>query len=210
MVGNLVKEYFPHIGTLQVSQYDVLPELYHEWNAKINVISRKDMDSLPTRHVLHSLAIAKFIQLRAGTRVMDIGTGGGFPGIPLAIMFPEVHFHLMDSVGKKIKVADAVIEAIGLSNVTTAHGRVEEHKMKYDFMVSRAVAGIDKLLEWSRKNIAVKQQNAMPNGIIALKGGDPKDELKLLKKGAYVEIVSLETLFNISIFEEKYLLYLPV
>ncbi len=210
MVSNLIKPYFPRLTALQAAQFDALPELYDEWNAQINVISRKDISTLPHRHILHSLAIARFIDFRAGSHILDLGTGGGFPGIPLAILFPEVRFHLVDSVGKKIKVVEGVASSIGIQNVVAEHKRAEELKAKYDFVVSRAVAGIDKLVAWSSNLISTKQLNAMPNGIIALKGGDPKLETKLLKKGTFVEIVGIKEYFFDDSFEGKYLLYLPL
>ena len=167
----LINKYFPNITDEQRQRFAALDALYRDWNSKINVISRKDIDNLYEHHILHSLGIAQIINFKPGTRVMDLGTGGGFPGIPLAIMFPEVHFHLVDSIGKKIRVCDDVRTALGLTNVTTEWTRAENLKEKYDFVVSRAVMPLADLVKLERKNIAPKAQNAMPNGLICLKGG---------------------------------------
>ena len=174
----LITTYFPDLTARQLEQYAALDALYHEWNAKINVISRKDIDNLYEHHVLHSLAIAEVIRFRPGSRVMDLGTGGGFPGIPLAIMFPDVHFHLIDSTGKKIRVCDAVVEATGLTNVSTQHGRAEEVRFaeKFDFVVSRAVMPLADLVRIARPHISRTMRNALPNGVIALKGGELEHE----------------------------------
>ncbi|MDD4418576.1 MAG: 16S rRNA (guanine(527)-N(7))-methyltransferase RsmG, partial [Bacteroides graminisolvens] len=167
---DIILKYFPDITEEQKKQFAALYDLYTEWNAKINVISRKDIENLYEHHVLHSLGIARVIQFRAGSRIMDLGTGGGFPGIPLAILFPEVHFHLVDSIGKKVRVATEVASAIGLKNVTFRHARAEEKKQTFDFVVSRAVMPLADLIKIIKKNISVKQQNALPNGLICLKG----------------------------------------
>ena len=164
--------YFPQLTEQQQRQFAALDALYRDWNAKINVISRKDIDNLYPHHVLHSLGIAKVITFRPGTHVMDIGTGGGFPGIPLAILFPEVQFHLLDSIGKKIKVAQSVADALELTNVRTSHKNVMEEKEKYDFVVSRAVMQMEDLVRLVRKNVHHEQRNSLPNGLICLKGGD--------------------------------------
>ncbi len=175
--AQIIFDHFPELTEHQRRQFAQLDDLYHEWNAKINVISRKDIDNLYTHHVLHSLGIAKAIRFRPGTAVMDVGTGGGFPGIPLAIMFPQCRFHLVDSIGKKIKVAQAVAEAIGLENATILHRNVIEEKGKFDFVVSRAVMNLSELARLVQKNLRKEQHNSLPNGIICLKGGDLTHEL---------------------------------
>ena len=173
--------YFPQLTEQQQRQFAALDALYRDWNAKINVISRKDIDNLYPHHVLHSLGIAKVITFRPGTHVMDIGTGGGFPGIPLAILFPEVQFHLLDSIGKKIKVAQSVADALELTNVRTSHKNVMEEKEKYDFVVSRAVMQMEDLVRLVRKNVHHEQRNSLPNGLICLKGGDIQQEMRPFK-----------------------------
>jgi 16S rRNA (guanine527-N7)-methyltransferase len=202
----LILKYFPELTDIQIKQFEALGPLYEEWNSKINVISRKDIDNLYLHHVLHSLAIAKFIQFKPGTKIIDLGTGGGFPGIPLAILFPECHFTLVDSINKKITVVNAVAEALELKNVTAKTGRVEELKTKCDFVVTRAVAKIDKLLPWSRKVLKDNHLNLYPNGLIALKG-DLTEELKLIPKFEYKEKEHILKYFNDPYFEEKYVLY---
>ena len=172
----IITKYFPALSAEQLECFAALDALYHDWNAKINVISRKDIDNLYEHHVLHSLGIAEIISFRPGTHVMDLGTGGGFPGIPLAILFPEVQFHLVDSIGKKIRVCNEVIAALGLTNVTTQHARAEEVKQRFDFIVSRAVMPLADLVKLSRKLISKQHQNALPNGLIALKGGELEHE----------------------------------
>jgi 16S rRNA (guanine527-N7)-methyltransferase len=204
----IIKKYFPNINETQEVQFAQLFELYREWNEKINVISRKDIENLYVHHVLHSLAIAKFITFKSGTKILDLGTGGGFPGVPLAIMFPECEFLLVDSINKKLTVINEVSTAIGLMDIETRHIRVEEiKKEKFDFVVTRAVATIDKLFHWSRKHLSTKHINAFPNGIIALKGINLKDEMKLLPKGEYFETVPLRKYFKEEFFEEKALVY---
>ena len=178
----LISKYFPQLTEEQNRQFDQLEELYNDWNSKINVISRKDIDNLYERHVLHSLGIADVIRFKPGTQIMDLGCGGGFPGIPLAIMFPECQFHLVDSIGKKVKVAQAVAESIGLKNVRFSHARAEDIKDKYDFVVTRAVMPLVDLIKVSRKNIAKEQRNGLPNGIIALKGGELDREMASMRK----------------------------
>jgi 16S rRNA (guanine527-N7)-methyltransferase len=205
----IIQTYFPQLSDVQVKQFQGLQSLYEEWNLQINVISRKDIENLYLHHVLHSLAIAKYIQFKPGTDILDLGTGGGFPGIPLAILFPECRFLLVDSIGKKLKVVEEVAQAIGLSNIETRHIRVEEIKdRKFDFVVTRAVATLDKLFYWSKKLIKTKHINALPNGIIALKGGDVRAEIKLLPRGEYAEITPLQKYFKESFFEEKALVYI--
>lgn len=202
----MIIKYFPVLTDKQKDQFGQLDGLYREWNDKINVISRKDIDNLYMHHILHSLAIAKFMQFKDGTKIIDLGTGGGFPGIPLAILFPECQFTLVDSINKKIIVTAAIAEALELQNVTAKTARVEELKEKCDFVVTRAVAKIDKLLPWSRKVLTNAQQNIYPNGLIALKG-DLKEEIKLLPKYEYRESVHILKYFNEPYFEEKYVLY---
>ena len=174
---DLILKYFTNLNETQVSQFGSLYDLYVDWNSKINVISRKDIDNLYERHVLHSLGIAQVIHFKAGTRVLDVGTGGGFPGIPLAIFFPEVHFTLIDSIGKKIKVTQEISSFIQLKNIELKHSRIQEEKNKYDFVVSRAVMPLAELVKLCRKNISPKQQNALPNGLICLKGGELEHEI---------------------------------
>lgn len=204
----LIQKYFTGLSQSQVSRFERLGSLYAEWNEKINVISRKDIGSLYEKHVLHSLAIAKVIRFTPGTKILDVGTGGGFPGIPLAILFPETSFHLVDSVGKKIKVVEAVSEALGLENVIADQVRAEELKSKYDFIISRAVTSLPEFLKWIRKNISAEQRNAMPNGVLYLKGGDLQQELKPF--GKQVLVFNLSEYFHEEFFETKRLVYLPV
>lgn len=203
----LIKKYFPHLSAKQIEQFTALDALYHDWNSKINVISRKDIDNLYKHHILHSLAIAKYITFREGTNVLDFGTGGGFPGIPLAIFFPEANFKLIDGTGKKVRVAQEVADAIGLENVLPAHLRGEEEKGKFDFIVSRAVMPLPDLMKIVKKNIAPDQHNTLPNGVIVLKGGNLNDELKPYKK--IVEKTELSQWFDEEWFKEKYLIYVP-
>lgn len=203
-----ILHYFPSLSTNQLTQFEALLDLYTEWNAKINVISRKDIQNLYVHHVLHSLAIAKFIDFTPQTRLLDIGTGGGFPGIPLAIFFPELEFVMIDSIGKKIKVVNEVSQALSLTNVEAFHRRAQDEKGKYDFVVSRAVMPMPELVKLVRKNISLKQKNALSNGLICLKGGDLTDELKPFKNIA--ESFSLTTYFSEPFFETKKLVYLPI
>ena len=202
-----ILKYFPLLTAEQRRQIAMLDALYRDWNSKINVISRKDIDNLYVHHVLHSLAIAKFISFKPGTRVLDFGTGGGFPGIPLAIMFPEVPFRLIDGTGKKIRVATEVATALGLKNVEAVHLRGEEEKGKYDFIVSRAVMPLPDLMKIVRKNIGAKSANAIENGVIVLKGGDIKDEIKPFSHIAETEEIS--QWFSEDWFNEKYIIYIP-
>ena len=204
----IIKKYFPHLTHRQEEQIAALDVLYHDWNAKINVVSRKDIDNLYEHHILHSLAIARRIRFREGTNVLDFGTGGGFPGIPLAILFPESNFKLIDGTGKKVKVAKEVADSIGLDNVLPVHQRGEEEKGKFDFIVSRAVMPLPDLMKIVRKNIARDQHNALPNGVIVLKGGNLDEELKPFRKIA--ERTELSQWFDEAWFKEKYLVYIPV
>lgn len=201
----LIFDHFPNLTDEQRSQFEQLDALYCDWNAKINVISRKDIDNLYSHHVLHSLGIAKAVTFRPGTKIMDIGTGGGFPGIPLAILFPECEFLLLDSIGKKVKVAQAVAEAIGLKNVTCAHRNVIEEKGKFDFVVSRAVMDMGDLYKLVRKNVAKECRNALPNGIVVLKGGDLVNELAPFKKCSTTW--NLSDYFKDEFFETKKVIY---
>ena len=203
----IIKKYFPQLTPKQEEQFAALDALYHDWNAKINVISRKDIDNLYEHHILHSLAIAKCINFRKGTNVLDFGTGGGFPGIPLAIFFPEANFKLIDGTGKKVRVAQEVADAIGLDNVLPAHLRGEEEKGKFDFIVSRAVMPLPDLMKIVKKNIASDQHNVLPNGVIVLKGGNLDEELKPYKNIA--EKTELSQWFDEEWFKEKYLIYVP-
>lgn len=204
---NILK-YFPDITPRQKEQFAALYDLYYDWNSKINLISRKDIGNLYLHHVLHSLAIAKYITFKPGTTIMDMGCGGGFPGIPLAIMFPEVQFHLVDSIGKKVRVAAEIANAIGLTNVRTSHSRAEEIKEKYSFVVSRAVMQLPDLVKICRKNISKEQNNALPNGIICLKGGDMTAETAPFKNCR--EIVDVSDYFQEEFFKDKKVVYVQV
>lgn len=206
-MADLITKYFPNITARQREQFDALYDLYADWNAKINVISRKDITNLYEHHVLHSLAIAKFINFRDDTNVLDLGTGGGFPGIPLAIMFPNANFKMIDGTGKKIKVATEIANAIGLENVLLQHKRGEEERGKFDFIVSRAVMPLSDMMKIVRKNIAKDNHNAFENGIIVLKGGTLDEELKPFKKIVVQE--KLSQWFEEPWFEEKNLIYVP-
>ena len=203
-----VKKYFKTLTDEQLRQFAMLDELYHEWNAKINVISRKDIDNLYEHHVLHSLAIAKAVNFRAGTEILDFGTGGGFPGVPLAILFPECRFKLIDGTGKKIHVAQEVAAAIGLKNCRAEHLRGEDERGRFDFVVSRAVMPLPDLVKIVRKNISKKQQNATPNGIICLKGGNLEAEVQPFRN--IVEVMPVSNWFEEEWFKEKNVVYLPL
>lgn len=203
-----ILHYFPTLTEKQKEQFAALDALYRDWNAKINVISRKDIDNIYEHHILHSLGIAKVIRFRPGSSVLDIGTGGGFPGIPLAILFPEVKFHLLDSIGKKVKVAQAVAEAIGLENVRCSHRNVMEDKEKYDFVVSRAVMQMSDLVKLIRKNVHHEQKNSLPNGVICLKGGDIQSEMRPFKHCC--EVWPLSTYFEEEFFETKKVAYVSL
>ena len=208
MTAEIIQKYFPELSDEQRQQFDALDALYRDWNTKINVISRKDIDQLYEHHVLHSLAIAKIINFRPGTRILDFGTGGGFPGVPLSILFPECQFKLIDGTGKKIRVAQEVCNAIGLKNCQPTHLRGEDEKDKYDFIVSRAVMPLPDLVKLMRKNISKTQQNALPNGVICLKGGDLQAELQPYHK--IVETTEISQFFSEEWFKEKYVIYLPL
>ena len=203
-----VKKYFKTLTDEQLRQFAMLDELYHEWNAKINVISRKDIDNLYEHHVLHSLAIAKAVNFRAGTEILDFGTGGGFPGVPLAILFPECRFKLIDGTGKKIHVAQEVATAIGLKNCCAEHLRGEDERGRFDFVVSRAVMPLPDLAKIVRKNISKKQQNATPNGIVCLKGGNLEAEVQPFRN--IVEVMPISNWFEEEWFKEKNVVYLPL
>jgi len=203
----LILKYFPNFTEDQISKFQKLESLYQDWNLKINVVSRKDIDELYLRHVLHSLGIAKVMQFNDGSKIIDVGTGGGFPGIPLAIMFPNCSFHLVDSIAKKIKVVDEVVEGLGLTNVKTSHCRVEEINDTYDFIVSRAVAVMPTFVHWTKGKIAKKQNNEFKNGILYLKGGDLAEELKDYKTAT---IFNLSDFYTEDFFETKKVVYLPI
>lgn len=208
MSVELIKKYFPSLTERQTEQFAALGELYHEWNSKINVVSRKDIDNIYPNHILHSLAIAKFLPDPVdGTRFIDLGTGGGFPGVPLAIMFPECSFHLIDRIGKKIRVAQAISEAVGLKNVSFQHGDIGENHEKYDFVVSRAVMNLADLVKLTRKNVGNKSRNKYPNGLICLKGGDLEEEISDSKLNVLDELISVW--FNEPFFATKSLIYVP-
>ena len=201
-------KYFPDLTEEQRKQFAALYELYIDWNSKINVISRKDIENLYEHHVLHSLGIARVIRFRAGSSVMDLGTGGGFPGIPLAILFPDTKFHLVDSIGKKVRVATEVANAIGLKNVTFRHARAEEEKQTFDFVVSRAVMPLADLIKIIRKNISPKQQNALPNGLICLKGGELEHEAMPFKHKTSMH--NLNEDFDEKFFQTKKVVYVTI
>jgi 16S rRNA (guanine527-N7)-methyltransferase len=203
-----IESNFKSLTELQVKQFDALFDLYSDWNDKINVISRKDIDNLYLHHVLHSLAIAKYVTFVEGTTIIDVGTGGGFPGIPLAIFFPDVKFLLLDSIGKKVRVAGEIAKSIGLDNVEVIHSRIENEKRKFHFVVSRAVMSLPELIKLTRKNILREQINSIPNGVICLKGGDLTSETEAFKNIA--DIVSLSEYFTEPFFQTKKLVYVPV
>lgn len=206
MIDKITK-YFPDLSERQKEQFEAMTRLYPEWNEKINVISRKDIANLEESHLLHSLAIAKFIRFSPGSSVLDFGTGGGLPGLPLAVLFPEVHFHLIDRIGKKLKVAADIADRLQLKNVTFQHGDSGECHDKFDFVVSRAVMPQPELVRLSRKNISPLNRNAIPNGVIALKGGDLQAELKGLKT---TEVVDLSNYFDEDFFKTKKIVFTPI
>ena len=204
----LIEEHFPNLTEVQKEQFKALEGLYKEWNEKINVISRKDTENIYERHILHSLCIARLVELNPGSSVLDLGTGGGFPGIPMAILFPKTQFTLIDGTKKKILVVSEIAEAIGLKNVRPKHLRAEDCTERFDFVITRAVAGSDKLMNWSRRLIKKKQEHTLPNGVIALKGGDINRETTLLGKKEYHEIYPLRDLIDRELFDDKYILYI--
>ena len=208
MPADIILKYFPDLTARQQEQLETLDALYHDWNTKINVISRKDIDQLYEHHVLHSLAIAKTIRFRPGTRILDFGTGGGFPGIPLAILFPDCEFKLIDGTGKKIRVAQEVAQAVGLTNCHPEHLRGEDERGQYHFVVSRAVMPLPDLVKIVRKNIAKPQRNALPNGILCLKGGNLQAETQPFRN--IVETTDISTFFTEDWYKGKYVIYLPI
>ena len=203
-----ILKYFPNLSETQINQFKLLGVLYPEWNEKINVISRKDIDNLYPNHILHSLSIAKFLSPVAGSTFLDMGTGGGFPGIPLAIMFPDCHFHLIDRIGKKIRVATAIAQEIGLKNVTFQHGDIGECRNKYDFVVSRAVMRLDEIVPLVKRLIDAKCINSLPNGLICLKGGELDSEIHNYRRSVLIE--QLKYWFDEPFFETKKVVYLPI
>ena len=203
----IIQKYFPNISDIQLKQFEALQALYEDWNSQINVISRKDIEGLYLRHVLHSLSIAKLVQLKDGAKILDIGTGGGFPGIPLAILFPEVTFHLVDSIYKKLKVVNGVAESLGLENVYTTHARAESIKGQYDFIISRAVTTMPDFVSWIKNRVAKKNVHPIKNGILYLKGGDQTEELKIYTKAT---LYNLSDYFEEDFFETKKIVHLPL
>lgn len=207
-MAEIIEKYFPRLTDRQREQFDIMLREYPEWNSKINVISRKDIDNLEVNHLLHSLAIAKFVKFASGSRVLDLGCGGGLPGLPLAVMFPEVHFHLIDRTGKKIHVAQEVAKACGLENVSFQHGDVAECKEKFDFVVSRAVMPQADLIKLCRKNVDKEQRNPLPNGLITLKGGELGNELKGMTSRS--EVADIEKYFGEPFFKTKKIVYTTI
>ena len=203
----LIQKYFPHLTDIQLKQFEALQGLYEDWNSQINVISRKDIEALYLRHVLHSLAIAKLIQFKSGAKILDIGTGGGFPGVPLAILFPDVTFHLVDSINKKLKVVNGVAESLGLENIYTKHARAESIQGHYDFIISRAVTNMTDFVGWIKNRVAKKSVHPLKNGILYLKGGDLTEELKLYTKAT---LYDLSDYFEEDFFETKKIVHLPL
>ncbi|HEY5500213.1 MAG TPA: 16S rRNA (guanine(527)-N(7))-methyltransferase RsmG [Bacteroidales bacterium] len=205
---NCIEHYFPELSTAQKEQIAALYDLYADWNSKINVISRKDIENLYERHVLHSLGITKLLNFKDGSRIMDVGTGGGFPAIPLAILYPNVHFHLVDSINKKLTVAREVADAIGLKNISIRHCRVEEEKSLFDFVISRAVMPFPDLVNLCKKNISKEQKNSMPNGLICLKGGELQHEISAFRNK--VVVINLNDHFKEEFFDAKKVVYIPL
>jgi len=203
----LILKYFKELSPVQQDQFKALEALYKDWNLRINVVSRKDIDELYLRHVLHSLAIAKVLAFKDGTKIMDVGTGGGFPGIPLAILFPECQFHLVDSIAKKIKVVDEVVEGLQLNNVKTTYGRVEEINSQYDFIVSRAVAAMPTFVRWVKARVAKKNEHDLKNGILYLKGGDLSEELQDFPKATIYNLIDY---YTEDFYETKKVVHLPL
>lgn len=201
-----IEKYFPGLSAKQIKQFEILPELYQTWNERVNLISRKDIDQLLERHVLHSLAVAKVVSFNDGARVMDVGTGGGFPGIPLAILFPNVKFYLIDSIEKKIKAVQDIVEQLDLKNVEVIRGRAEEQKLKLDYVVSRAAAPMSNLVSWTRSQLVSGQKGSMPNGWIILKGGDLREELEAF--GRLPELFLVKDFFPLEVFDQKVVVYL--
>lgn len=204
----LIEKYFPELTPLQRQQFSAMPALYEDWNAKINVVSRKDMDNFVEHHVLHSLAIAKVMRFLPDAQVLDVGTGGGFPGIPLAILFPETQFHLVDSIGKKIRVVNDVAQQLGLQNVRAEQIRAEELRQKYDFVVSRAVTDLNQFVKWVRGRFTSHQRHILPNGILYLKGGNLKQELAPF--GRQITLYPIDEFFDEPFFETKMVIHLPM
>jgi len=203
----LIQKYFPQLSDFQKEQFNQLFDLYSDWNSKINVVSRKDIDELYLRHVLHSLGIAKVLQFKDGTTILDVGTGGGFPGIPLAILYPNCHFHLVDSINKKLKVVDAVAKSLGLTNVKTSHKRAEDINDTYDFIVSRAVTAMPSFVGWVKNKVNKKSKNELKNGILYLKGGDLTQELNNFPKAT---LYNLSDFFEEDFFDTKKVVHLPL
>ncbi len=206
MTSDLILKYFPSLTDQQIQQFKALPQLYTFWNAQINVISRKDIEQLYERHVLHSLGIAKVMPFLPGERVLDVGTGGGFPGIPLAILFPETQFHLVDSIGKKIKVVQEVATALGLKNVQASHKRAEQVEGKFDFVVSRAVTRLKEFYPWVKGKFHKESKNVLPNGILYLKGGDLEEEIR--ESNLKVQQYYLKDYFEEEFFDTKQVIYI--
>jgi len=204
---HLIQKYFPNLSDVQLKQFEALQGLYEDWNSKINVISRKDIESLYLHHVLHSLSIAKLVTFKEGSKILDIGTGGGFPGVPLAILFPEVKFHLVDSINKKLKVVNGVAESLGLENIRTTHARAESIKGQYDFIISRAVTTMPDFVGWVKNRVAKKSVHPIKNGILYLKGGDLTEELKIYTKAS---LYDLSDYFEAPFFETKKIVHLPL